>query len=78
MRLELGVHGANVTIFELRPPWSPKVGPEGSRRPVAQLRHTGWRWLLAIALAGPSSTLGALPARARCDQRSRCASCRAE
>lgn len=47
VRLELGVHGANVTIFELRPPWSPEVGPDWSRRPVAQLRHTGSGfWLL--------------------------------
>lgn len=41
VRLELGVHGANVTIFELRPPWCPEVGPDWSRRSVAQLRHSG-------------------------------------
>lgn len=47
VRLEVGVHGANVTIFELRPPWCPEVGPDWSRRPVAQLRHTGGGfWLL--------------------------------
>ena len=47
VRLEVGVHGANVTIFELRPPWSLEVGPDWSRRPVAQLRHTGGGfWLL--------------------------------
>ncbi len=47
VRLEVGVRGANVTIFELRPPWSPDVGPEWSRRAVAQLRHTGGGfWLL--------------------------------
>jgi hypothetical protein len=32
VRLEVGVHGANVTIFELRPPWSAEVGPDWSRR----------------------------------------------
>jgi hypothetical protein len=47
VRLELGVHGANVTIFEFRPPWREDFGPEWSRRPVAQLRHTGGGfWLL--------------------------------
>lgn len=47
VRLEVGVHGANVTIFELRPPWSDEVSPEWTRRPVAQLRHTGSGfWLL--------------------------------
>ncbi len=47
VRLEVGVHGANVTIFELRPPWNQEVPPELSRRPVAQLRHTGSGfWLL--------------------------------
>lgn len=45
--MECAVHGANVTIFELRPPWCDEVGPEWSRRPVAQLRHTGAGfWLL--------------------------------
>jgi hypothetical protein len=47
VRIEVGVHGANVTIFELRPPWCADVGPDWSRRPVAQLRHTGSGfWLL--------------------------------
>ena len=47
VRLEVGVHGANVTIFELRPPGCAEVGPDWSRRPVAQLRHTGsGSWLL--------------------------------
>jgi len=47
VRLEVGLRGANVTIFELRPPWCPEVGPEWSRRAVAQLRHTGGGfWLL--------------------------------
>jgi hypothetical protein len=47
LRLELSVRGANVTIYELRPPWSAEAGPDWSRRPVAQLRHTGGGfWLL--------------------------------
>ena len=45
--LEMAVRGANVTIYELRPPWHEDYGPEWSRRPVAQLRHTGGGfWLL--------------------------------
>ena len=41
------MRGANVTIFELRPPWRDDVGPEWSRRPLVQLRHTGSGfWLL--------------------------------
>lgn len=47
VRVEIGVRGANVTIFEMRPPWCEEVGSEWSRRPVAQLRHTGGGfWLL--------------------------------
>jgi hypothetical protein len=47
VRIEIGVRGASVTIFELRPPWSADVGPDWSRRPIAQLRHTGSGfWLL--------------------------------
>lgn len=47
LRLEVGVRRANVTIFELRPPWCDEVGPEWSRRPVAQLGHTAsGYWLL--------------------------------
>jgi len=46
-RLEVGVRGGNVTIYQLTPPWSAEVGPGWSRRPVAQLRHTGGGfWLL--------------------------------
>ena len=41
------MRGANVTIVELRPPWREVVGPEWSRRPLVQLRHTGSGfWLL--------------------------------
>lgn len=47
VRLEMGVRGANVTIFELRPPGCEEVGPDWSRRPLAQLRSTGYGfWLL--------------------------------
>jgi hypothetical protein len=47
VRIEIGVRGANVTIFELRPPWPDEVGPDWSRRPLVQLRHTGGGfWLL--------------------------------
>ena len=46
IKIELGQRGANVTLFELRPPWCEEVGPDWSRRPAAQLRYTGmgfWR-----------------------------------
>lgn len=47
VRLEVGVHGANVTVFELRPPWCTEVGPGWSRRALVQFRHTGSGfWLL--------------------------------
>ncbi len=47
VRLEVAVRGANVTLFELQPPWCPDGGPEWARRPAAQLRHTGGGfWLL--------------------------------
>jgi len=47
VRLEMVVRGANVTIFELRPPGCEEVGPDWSRRPLAQLRSTGYGfWLL--------------------------------
>ena len=47
VRVEMVLRGANVTIYELRPPWRDDLAPEWSRRPVAQLRHTGaGYWLL--------------------------------
>lgn len=47
VKLEIVVRGANVTIYELRSPWCDEVGPDWSRRPVVQLRHTGGGfWLL--------------------------------
>lgn len=47
VRVEMALRGANVTIYELRPPWRDDLAQEWSRRPVAQLRHTGsGYWLL--------------------------------
>ena len=40
VRLELDVEGAAVTILECRPPWSPDMGPEWTRFPIARLRFT--------------------------------------
>jgi Protein of unknown function (DUF3024) len=72
VRLEVGVRGANVTIFELRQPWCEDVGPGWSRRPLVQLRHTGsgfwlllWqdrrgRWQRYPLAPRPSRDLGAL------------------
>ena len=47
MRVEVGVRGKSVTIFESRPPWD-KQGTEWSRLPIGQLRYdpaTVW-WTL--------------------------------
>ena len=38
MRLEAGVRGRSVTIFECRPPW-PDGGTEWTRAPIGQLRY---------------------------------------
>ena len=38
MRVEVGVSGKSVTIFESRPPWD-KQGTEWSRLPIGQLRY---------------------------------------
>ncbi len=40
LRLEVEVDGVAVTIVERRAPWSPEVGPEWSRLPVASLRYS--------------------------------------
>lgn len=40
VRLEVEVDGRAVTIVERRAPWSPEVGPEWSRSPVARLRFS--------------------------------------
>src|SRR6266702_8756228 len=38
IRLEVGVRGSAITIFERRPPWIEWAGPEWSRMKIAQLR----------------------------------------
>src|SRR5947207_15413349 len=38
LRVEFGVRGNSVTIFECRPPWAEWMGPEWTRMKVAQLR----------------------------------------
>ena len=39
LRVEYGVRGKSITIFECRPPWDPRLGSEWTRQPVAQLRY---------------------------------------
>ncbi|MGH2662775.1 MAG: DUF3024 domain-containing protein [Actinomycetota bacterium] len=39
VRLEVGVRGNAISIFERRPPWRPDFGPEWSRLKIAQLRY---------------------------------------
>ena len=39
LRVEYGVRGKSITIFECRPPWGPRPGSEWTRQPVAQLRY---------------------------------------
>jgi hypothetical protein len=40
VRLELDIEGGSVTILECRSPWSPDMGPEWTRFPIARLRFT--------------------------------------
>ncbi|HEY4753084.1 MAG TPA: DUF3024 domain-containing protein, partial [Candidatus Limnocylindrales bacterium] len=48
IRIEVEVDGVAVTIVERRAPWSPSLGPEWSRLPVARLRFspTNGQWTL--------------------------------
>lgn len=39
IRIELDVRGRSVTIMECRAPWTPEIGPEWTRFPIARLRH---------------------------------------
>lgn len=47
MRVDVGVRGKSVTIFESRPPWDGQ-GTEWSRNPICQLRFdpATARWIL--------------------------------
>jgi DUF3024 family protein len=49
-RVEMGVRGGSVTIFDCRPPWHEKL-TEWSKVPVAQLRYdeATHTWLLYFA-----------------------------
>ena len=33
------MRGLSVTILECRPPWTPEIGPQWTRFPIARLRH---------------------------------------
>ncbi len=46
VRLETVVRGSAITIIERRAPWREDVGPEWSRRKVAQLRYDHGAWTL--------------------------------
>jgi hypothetical protein len=39
LRVEYGVRGKNVTLYDCRPPWRPDLGPDWMRQPIAQLRY---------------------------------------
>lgn len=39
IRIELEVRGRAVTILECRAPWTPAIGPQWMRFPIARLRH---------------------------------------
>jgi hypothetical protein len=39
IRVEYGLRGKTVTIYECRPPWRPDLGTDWTRQPVAQLRY---------------------------------------
>src|SRR5436309_7479802 len=49
VRLETVVRGSAITIIERRTPWRDDVGPEWSRRKVAQLRYDHGTWTLHSA-----------------------------
>jgi Protein of unknown function (DUF3024) len=46
VRIEFRARGSSVTIFECRPPWHEKIGPDWIEQPIAQLRYNdaagGW------------------------------------
>lgn len=48
IRIEIEVHGRAVVIVECRAPWTPEIGPEWTRFPIARLRHVRAHgvWLL--------------------------------
>jgi hypothetical protein len=48
VRIELEVRGRSVTIVECRAPWTPEIGPQWTRLPIARLRHVKSRgtWML--------------------------------
>ncbi len=46
VRLETVVRGSAITIIERRAPWRDDLGPEWSRRKVAQLRYDHGSWTL--------------------------------
>ena len=41
LRLEVGVRGRYVTIFETRPPWHPDLGSDWTGHKVAHVRDIG-------------------------------------
>jgi hypothetical protein len=43
IRIELEVVGRSVTIVERRGPWTPEIGPNWTRFPIARLRHVAAR-----------------------------------
>ncbi|HAM01743.1 MAG TPA: transposase [Acidimicrobiaceae bacterium] len=51
LRVEYGVRGKAITIFECRPPWDQGRASEWSRQPIAQLRFDpgDHRWTLFYA-----------------------------
>jgi len=48
IRIELEVRGRSVTILECRAPWTPAIGLEWTRSPIARLRYIAARgvWML--------------------------------
>jgi hypothetical protein len=51
LRVEYGVRGKSVTIYECRPPWQPDLGPDWMRQPIGQLRYNPQdrHWSLCFA-----------------------------
>ena len=79
VRLEIDVEGRSITILECRPPWSPDMGPDWTRCPIARLRFTASRreWTLywrdqhqrfhRYVRIDPTPDVGSLPAEIEAD-----------
>lgn len=55
IRLEFAFRGMSVTLYELRPPWHPMLGPQWTKMPVAQFRYDAGSGLWTLYWADRNS-----------------------